>query len=124
MNKSKIPNIWKYYFFFGYGIFLIHFIRYLNFYINKSVPIYNYIIDYDFYSNASLSYRIICLMISLILLKFRKKYPIFASAVIWNMIWLLLSHEYEKYLFLAVSIFSLFNLISLISYKFKLFNYD
>ena len=124
MNNSKIPNIWKYYFFFGYGIFLIHFIRYLNFYINKSVPIYNYIIDYDFYSNASLSYRIICLMISLILLKFRKKYPIFASAVIWNMIWLLLSHEYEKYLFLAVSIFSLFNLISLISYKFKLFNYD
>lgn len=124
MNKSKIPNIWKYYFFFGYGIFLIHFIRYLNFYINNSVPIYNYIIDYDFYSNVSLSYRIICLMISLILLKFRKKYPIFASAVIWNMIWLLLSHEYEKYLFLAVSIFSLFNLISLISYKFKLFNYD
>ena len=124
MNNSKIPNIWKYYFFFGYGIFLIHFIRYLNFYINNSVPIYNYIIDYDFYSNVSLSYRIICLMISLILLKFRKKYPIFASAVIWNMIWLLLSHEYEKYLFLAVSIFSLFNLISLISYKFKLFNYD
>ena len=124
MNKSKIPNIWKYYFFFGYGIFLIHFIRYLNFYINNSVPIYNYIIDYDFYSNVSLSYRIICLMISLILLKFRKKYPIFASAAIWNMIWLLLSHEYEKYLFLAVSIFSLFNLISLISYKFKLFNYD
>jgi len=124
MNKSKIPNIWKYYFFFGFGIFLIHFIRYLNFYINNSVPTYNFIIDYGFYSNASLFYRIICLIISLILLKLRKNYPIFASAVIWNMIWLLMSHEYEKYLFLAVSIFSLFNLISLISYKFKLFNYD
>ena len=124
MNKSKIPTIWKYYFFFGFGIFLIHFIRYLNFYIYNSVPIYSFIIDYSFYSNASLFYRIICFIISLILLKFRKKYPIFASAVIWNMIWLLLSHEYEKYLFLSISIFSLFNLISLISYKLKLFNYD
>ena len=124
MKKSKIPKIWKYYFFFGFGIFLIHFIRYLNFYINNSVPTYTFIIDYSFYSNASLFIRIICLIISLLLLKFRKKYPIFASALIWNMIWLLLSHEYEKYLFLSISIFSLFNLISLISYKFKLFNYD
>ena len=124
MNKSKIPTIWKYYFFFGFGIFLIHFIRYLNFYINNSVPLYSFIIDYSFYSNASLFYRIICFIISLILLKIRKKYPIFASALIWNMIWLLLSHEYEKYLFLSISIFILFNLISLISYKLKLFNYD
>ena len=124
MKKYKVPNIWKYYFFFGFGILLIHFIRYLNFYINNYVPTYSFIIDYNLYSNVSLFYRIICLIISLILLKFRKKYPIFASAVIWNMIWVLLSHEYEKYLFLTVSIFSLFNLISLISYKFKLFNYD
>ena len=121
MKKSKIPKILKYYFFFGFGIFLIHFIRYLNFYINNSVPNYTFIIDYSFYSNASLFIRIICLIISLLLLKFRKKYPIFASALIWNMIWILLSHEYEKYLFLSVSIFSIFNLISLISFKFKLF---
>ena len=124
MKNSKIPEIWKYYFFFGFGIFLIHLIRYLNFYINNSVPTYNYVIDYSFYSNSSLYYRIICLIISLIILKFRKKYPIFASAVIWNMVWFLLSHEYEKFLFLSVSILSLFNLLSLILYKFKFINYD
>ena len=49
MNK-KIPKIWNYYFLFGVILVIIHIIRFLNFYLNGAVPIYQGTVDYTFYS--------------------------------------------------------------------------
>ncbi len=115
--KNKIPVIWKYYFYFSLGMFVIHLIRYLNFYVTKAVPVFNGTIDYSFYSNFSLFIRIICIFISIILIKFRKKYPIIITTISWTILWSLLSHEYELLLFLSVSIITLFCFVSLLFYK-------
>ena len=117
--KKKIPLIWKYYFLFGISVLSLHFIRYLNFYLTNGVPIYNGTIDYDFYSNISLLIRIISFSTSIVLIKLRSEYPVLATSIIWFMVWFLLSHEYELYLFIPVTIMTFFCFISLIFYKYK-----
>ena len=113
MNK-KIPTIWKTYFFFGLTLVIIHNIRFLNFYFNNAVPIYQGTIDYEFYSNFSLLTRIFSLFACIALIKFRKKYPVLLTTIIWLMAFILLSHEYNIILFLPVSLFTSFCFISLI----------
>ena len=122
--KNKIPSIWKYYFFFSVGMILIHLIRYLNFYLTKAVPVFHGTIDYSLYSNFSLFIRIICILISIILIKFRSKYPIIVTTISWTILFFLLSHEYELFLFLPVSIMTLFCYVSLFFYKANNKNYD
>ena len=115
--NNRIPKIWKYYFFFGVVLVIIHNIRFLNFYFNNAVPIYQGTIDYEFYSNFSLLTRIFSLFACIALIKFRKKYPVFFTTIIWLMAFLLLSHEYNLMLFLPIAFFTSFSFISLIFYK-------
>lgn len=117
--SKKLPEIWKYYFFIGIGLLFIHFIRFFNFYITSVVPIYQGSIDYEYYSNISLIIRINCLFISFFLVKYRNKYPVFFTAIAWLMAFLLLSHEYNIFLFIPVFLFTAFSFTSLIFYKLK-----
>lgn len=117
--ERKIPEVWKYYFFFGIGLLLVHLIRYSNIYVTGAVPYYDSIIDYFYYSNISLLIRFISLPICILLIRYRSKYPVLSTAIIWNLLWVLLSHEFEIYTFLTVSIMNLFTFGSLIFYKVK-----
>ena len=117
--EKKIPKVWKYYFFFGIGLIFVHFIRYSNFYLNGAVPYFDTIIDYFYYSNTSLIIRFIGLLICIFCIRYRSKYPVLTTSIIWNVLWVLLSHEFEIYTFLTVSIMNLFAFGSLIFYKVK-----
>ena len=122
--KKKIPKIWNFYFLFANITLYIHFFRYLNFYFTHSVPVYHGTIDYDFYSNISLIKRIICFLISIILIKSRIKFPVSATSISWLMVWFLLSNEYDLYLFIPVTTITLFSFLSLIFYNFKYLKND
>ena len=117
--EKKIPKVWKYYFFFGIGLIFVHFIRYSNFYFTGAVPYYDTIIDYFYYSNISLLIRFISLLICIFFIRYRSKYPVLSTSIIWNLIWVLLSHEFDFYTLLTVSIINVFAFASLIFYKVK-----
>ena len=117
--EKKIPKVWKYYFFFGIGLIFVHFIRYSNFYLTGAVPNYDTIIDYFYYSNISLLIRFISFLICIFFIRYRSKYPVLSTSIIWNLIWVLLSHEFDIYTLLTVSIINVFAFASLIFYKVK-----
>ncbi len=116
--SRKFPKIWKYYFFIGIGLLFIHLIRYFNFYITNVVPVYQGTIDYNFYSNIFLLSRIIIIFASFLLIKFRSIYPVTSTFIAWFMVLILLSHEYNKFLFLPILFFNIISFMSLIFYKF------
>ena len=119
MISKKIPKIWKVYFFFGFGLLSIHMIRYLNAFILKVVPWNDTLIDYSWYTIESFYIRLIGLIASFIVLANRSKYPVLATAIIWLVLWILLSHEVEKYIFFSIPMIILFSLFSSLFYSIK-----
>ena len=116
-KKKKIPIIWKYYFFIGFALLNIHFIRYLNLFINKSVPYLNYIVDYSLYSNKAFILRLITFFLNILALKKREYFPILSTIYIWIATFILLSHAHDKYTFLSGLIIIIFSIFSLFYYK-------
>ncbi len=117
MNSNKLPEIWKYYFYIGFFLVNIHYLRYLNFFITKTNPNFLYIIDYSYYSNAHFIPRIFSFFLNMIILKSRKKYPVSSNFYIWTLLFILLSHEHDKNLFALNLIICLFSLFSILFYK-------
>jgi len=112
MLRNKIPKVWSTFFFFGFGLLSIHMIRYLNVFVFHLVPWNDTLIDYSWYSIESLYLRLISLLISLITLINRKRFPVLANSIIWLILWILLSHEIEKYIFVSIPIIIIFSLLS------------
>ena len=116
MNSNKLPEIWKYYFYIGFFLVNIHYLRYLNFFITKTNPNFLYIIDYSYYTNAHFIPRVLTFFLNMIILKSRKKYPVFSNFYIWTLLFILLSHEHDKNLFALNLIICLFSLFSILFY--------
>ena len=117
MNFRKIPEIWKYYFYIGFILVNIHYLRYINIFITKTNPNFLYIIDYSYYTYIYLIPRILTFIINIIILRKRKEYPVASNFYIWTLLFVLLSHEHDKYLFVLNFAICLFSLFSLLFYK-------
>ncbi len=115
--KKNIPNIWGCFFYIGFILVNIHYIRYLNFYITKSIPYLNLIVDYSFYSNISLIIRILTFISNIIIFKIRNKNPIISTFYIWTLLFILLSHEHDIFTFLSSLSISIISMLSLFFYK-------
>ena len=115
--KKKIPNIWGYYFYIGFILVNLHYIRYLNFYITKSIPYLNLTIDYSFYSNISLVIRILTFISNIIIFKIRNKHPVLSTFYIWTLLLIMLSHEHDIFTFLSSLSISFISMLSMFFYK-------
>ena len=122
MNKSfnKIPSIWKYYFYIGFILINIHYVRYLNLFITKFIPYNATFVDYSYYSNQSFVLRIVSFILTILVFKNRNKYPVLSTAYAWISLLLLLGFEHDKYLLLSSLLISLFAMLSSIFYKVRL----
>ena len=107
MTKIKVARIWGVYFFCGFMISQVHFLRYLNSYLTNYVPWSYNSIDYGFVSNQGLVIRFLCFVFSLFLLRIRRYKPITATALIWTLDFLILSNEHDKYTFFLTFIICL-----------------
>lgn len=121
MKKSfnKIPSIWKYYFYIGFALINIHYLRYLNLFITKTIPYLSYIVDYSFYTNESFVLRIISFILTILIYKKRDKYPVLSTAYVWTSLLILLSFEHDKYSFISSLLISVFAIFSIIFYRFR-----
>lgn len=115
--KTKIPYMWGVFFYIGFILVNIHYIRYLNFYITKSIPYLNLTVDYSFYSNISLIIRIITFISNIIIFKIRNKNPVISTFYIWTLLFILLSHEHDIFTFLSSLSISFISMLSLFYYK-------
>tara|TARA_Y100000991_G_scaffold190645_1_gene157168 strand:+ start:4990 stop:5367 length:378 start_codon:yes stop_codon:yes gene_type:complete len=122
MNKKflELPKIWKYYFYFGFILINIHYLRYLNLFVTKTIPYLAYIVDYSFYTNQSFVLRIISFILTILVYKKREKYPVLATAYVWISLFVLLSYEHDKYTFLSSLLISVIAIFSSMFYKVRL----
>ena len=122
MKKSinKIPSIWKYYFYIGFILINIHYLRYLNLFITKTIPYLAYIVDYSFYTNQSFVLRIVSFIFTILFFKNRNKYPVLSTAYVWISLLILLSFEHDKYSFISSLLISVFAILSSIFYRVRL----
>ena len=111
MTEFKISRIWTFYFFCGFIILQVHFLRYLNSFLTGYTPWSDTYIDYGFISIGGLLTRLIFFISSLFIFKIKSSKPITASSLIWTICFFLLSNEHDKNTFFSMLI------ISLISYS-------
>lgn len=109
MTEFKISRIWTFYFFCGFIIFQVHFLRYLNSFLTGYTPWADKYIDYGFITIEGLLTRLICFIFSLFIFQIKVSKPITASSLIWTICFLLLSNEHDKNTFFSILIISLFS---------------
>ena len=119
MQISKAPKIWKYIFYIGYYLTILHYIRFLYAYLSGYIAWHKYYIDYSFQSTNSLFIRLISALIIFILYKQKSRFPITSTTIIWFILWILLSHEHDRYTFLIMPIIFIFSLINSLFYRYK-----
>ena len=119
MRIKKAPKIWNYIFLIGNYLTIVHYIRFLYSYVSGYIPWHEYYIDYNYQSSNSLLIRIFSAFFLFILYKVKSRFPIISTTLVWSILWILLSHEHDRYTFMLTPLVIIFSLISLISYKFK-----
>ena len=102
MNQIKVAKIWVFYFFSGFLILQVHFLRYLNSFLTGYTPWSDKHIDYNFLTTQGLFIRFICFAFSLFLFKIRNIKPITATTLTWSLSFILLSNEHDKYTFISM----------------------
>ena len=121
MDKiKKLHLIWNYNFLIGFVLVNIHYFRYLNLFYTKYIPYLDYTIDYSFYSYKSFFIRVLTFLLNIFVFKKRKKYPVLSAAYIWGLLYFLLSHEHDNYLFIMGFFIFLFMLTNIFYDKLKL----
>ena len=118
MTINKIPRIWEVIFIFG---FVLSFIHLFSYFLSLSLGIiswHSWFLDYEYFSKSFLLIRIIFFITSLIMFFKRKENPILFNGLIWLQFWILISHQMDRYIFLAVPIIFCFSFINSFNRRF------
>ncbi len=122
MSNKIIPKTWKYFFYISLGLLLIHFYEYLNFILTQAFPwIYNssdYFMLSDYYSYI----QILLFLLSILLCLKRRKSPVLSTGIIWFFLWILLSHQHDRFTFLLAPLITLIIFYS--SYFYRVNGYE
>ena len=119
MTEIKVARIWGVYFFCGFVITQVHFLRYLNSFLTNYIPWSDNLVDYNFLSTEGLLIRIFCFVFSLFLLKIRNFKTVTATTLIWTLSFILLSNEHDKYTFVQMFIICIFCFMCCINLSIK-----
>lgn len=119
MTEIKVARIWGVYFFCGFVITQVHFLRYLNSFLTNYIPWSDNLVDYNFLSTEGLLIRIFCFVFSLFLLKIRNFKTVTATTLIWTLSFILLSNEHDKYTFVQMFIICIFCFMCYINLSIK-----
>lgn len=101
-NNSIFFKIWDIIFVSGFFLYQLSFIRYLNSYISGYVPYPTLFIDYQYHSLLVFLLKLIALVISFLLFKYRKFNIYISSTFIWTILFIALSNEHDKYTFIGM----------------------
>ena len=101
MSRNKVANIWNIYFFCGFFILIIHYLRYFNSFITDHIPWADTNGDYEYLNVRGLIIRLFLIIISIFLLKKRNDNLVLFTSFVWGLSFLLLSNEHDKYTFVG-----------------------
>ncbi len=104
MSQNKVARIWNVYFFCGFFILTIHYLRYFNAFITGHIPWADTNGDYEYLTIRGLIIRLFLVIISIFILKKRKDNLVFFTSLVWGLSFLLLSNEHDKYTFVCTLI--------------------
>ena len=108
MTSNKVAKIWNIYFFSGFFMLTIHYLRYLNSFITGHMPWADTHGDYEYLSNKGLIIRFLLMILSFYFLKIRNKNLVLFTSFVWGLSFILLSNEHDKYTFIiTLLIFSI-----------------
>ena len=117
MRSKIIPKSWNYYFIIGSSLIIVHLIRYINFLMTGAFPWSDNHADY-FVLTSNYFYIQLLLLISVLLIsKFRKEFPVLANGTVWLILWLLLSHQHDKFTFLLIPLITIISFYSSFYYR-------
>ena len=100
MTKKKVAEIWNIYFFSGFFILIIHYLRYLNSFLTGHMPWADAHGDYEYINKTGLILRFLLMILSIYFLKKRNKNIVLSTSFVWGLSFFLLSNEHDKYTFI------------------------
>ena len=100
MTRNKVAEIWNIYFFSGFFMLIIHYLRYLNSFITGHMPWADTHGDYEYLTNKGLLIRFLLMILSFYFLKIRNKNLVLFTSFVWGLSFILLSNEHDKYTFI------------------------
>ena len=101
MTRNKVAGIWNVYFFCGFFILIIHYLRYFNSFITGHIPWADTNGDYEYLTLRGLIFRFFLILISIFILKKRNDNLVLFTNIVWGLSLFLLSNEHDKYTFLG-----------------------
>ena len=117
MQIKKPPTIWKYIFLIGFYLTIVHYVRFLYSFFSGYIAFHEYYIDYSYFSISSLLIRLFSFLFTLNLYKQKSRFPITSTAIVWFVLWILLSHEHDRYTFLIIPVIFIYCIFNIIFHK-------